>query len=662
MKLKKIVSLICIFVIFNMTISSSYGMMDMGIQKQENSISELATAELWVKSSDEPASFLAYNHVYTDSYKSELSAVQKTYYEKLQSAYLGSDGMPNGNASAISFSPANAINLTVNSDGSLTTESKTIVSGIYNDIAYAYFAFMNDHPEVFWAGGVEYGVNYSYQSTGEGKITKIRITPELKYANAVNDTEAFVSGVNQAVTAIKAKRTGTDAYSTVKAIHDYLCEKVSYNDEAVKYPENYMSAHTAAPVFTETKPSVVCEGYGKSFKILCDAFDVPCATIIGTGKSEAHLWNYVKIDGNWYAVDVTWDDQSSIVYTYFLAGENGMSDHTPNPKGFSSKGTVSFAYPVLNSTGYKSSSTEDSCSHSWNSGKTTKYATCTADGVITYTCTICKDTKTETIPKIASQKLSVTKYVYSGSTKKPTVTVKDSAGNELVNGTDYTLPASYGKKSVGRYAVTITYKGKYSGTKTLYFTIVPKAPATASANLSSASQTSGYDDIKFKWDPSTGASGYNVYYKKSSASSYTFYKAVTGTSVTKKNLSDGVKYTFKVVPYYKDANGTKYSSTKQYKTASVYTLKKISQPTVTKSGTKVKVKWKNISGETGYQISQSTSKTGTKIVATYKTTNGTYKTVSATKGKTYYYKVRAYKVVDGKKIYGPWSEVRKYKR
>ena len=80
------------------------------------------------------------------------------------------------------------------------------------------------------------------------------------------------------------------------------------------------------------------------------------------------------------------------------------------------------------------------------------------------------------------------------------------------------------------------------------------------------------------------------------------------------------------------------------------------------AGKKVKVSWTNINGETGYQISQSTSKTGTKIVATYKTTSGKYKTVSATKGKTYYYKVRAYRVVGNTKICGPWSSVVKYKR
>ena len=76
---------------------------------------------------------------------------------------------------------------------------------------------------------------------------------------------------------------------------------------------------------------------------------------------------------------------------------------------------------------------------------------------------------------------------------------------------------------------------------------------------------------------------------------------------------------------------------------------------------KTKVKWKDIPGQSGYQISKSTKKTGTNIVSTYKTTGGTSKKLDAKTHKTYYYKVRAYKVVGDKKIYGPWSDVKAYK-
>jgi len=184
------------------------------------------------------------------------------------------------------------------------------------------------------------------------------------------------------------------------------------------------------------------------------------------------------------------------------------------------------------------------------------------------------------------------------------------------------------------------------------------APTSVTAKLRRVS--GGYDDVVFSWSKVKGASGYYVYYKKSTSKSYAQLTRTTGTTVTKKNLTDGAKYYFKVVPYVK-VGDDRYQSDK-YKTASIYTLKKVATPKVTKSGSKVRVKWTNISGESGYQISKSTKKTGTKIVSTYKTTKGTYKKITAKKGTKYYYKVRAYKLVDGKKVYGPWSSVKSYRR
>ena len=259
--------------------------------------------------------------------------------------------------------------------------------------------------------------------------------------------------------------------------------------------------------------------------------------------------------------------------------------------------------------------------------------------------------------KVDSLKLSYEKATYTGkSIKPPVLTIKNHKGDLLVNKRDYDVTGLTDKKSVGTYKVTVTFKGDYTGTRVLYFTIVPKVPSKAEAILY------GPSSVKFSWNKATGASGYYVYYKKSTAKSYTYLMKTTGTYVKKSGLTNGVKYYFKVVPYYYSSSNKASYKSDGYRTDSIYTLKKVSTPKIYKSGTKVKVKWENISGESGYQISKSTKKTGTSIVSTYQTTTGTYRIIDAKKGQTYYYKVRAYKVVDGKRIYGQWSNVKAYKR
>ncbi|HIY34586.1 MAG TPA: leucine-rich repeat protein, partial [Candidatus Eubacterium faecigallinarum] len=122
-------------------------------------------------------------------------------------------------------------------------------------------------------------------------------------------------------------------------------------------------------------------------------------------------------------------------------------------------------------------------SHDYGNGTVTKPATTSSAGTITYTCS-CGDIKTETIAKISSAKLSKTSYTYDGNEKNPTVTIKDVVNNVLVNGTDYTLTYDADRTNVGTYNVTITYKGNYSGTDTVSFTVIEQIPERCTPNLS----------------------------------------------------------------------------------------------------------------------------------------------------------------------------------
>lgn len=319
---------------------------------------------------------------------------------------------------------------------------------------------------------------------------------------------------------------------------------------------------------------------------------------------------------------------------------------------------------------------EDTHVCTWDEGKITTKPTCTEKGVKTYRCTSekCDKTKTEEVAPLGHTEVidkavdatctetGLTEGNHCSVCNKVLIAQKETAAlghTEVID-----------KEVAATYASTGLTEGKHCGVCGEVLTAQKEIPvlvysgksSKATADLSTAK--SGYDNVKVSWNKVAGAAGYVIKYKKSSESKWSSATVKNTTSYTTGNLTAGVKYEFRVYPYITDS-GKNYVSN-QYTSGSVYTLKKISTPKVKRSGNKVKVSWTNINGESGYQISKSTKKSGTSVVATYKTTTGKSKTITAKKGKKYYYKVRAYKNVKvGSKIYkvyGPWSNVKAYKR
>ncbi len=196
----------------------------------------------------------------------------------------------------------------------------------------------------------------------------------------------------------------------------------------------------------------------------------------------------------------------------------------------------------------------------------TKAATLSSNGKTAVKCSDCgvvDSTSTVYSPKTIS--LSATSYVYNGKVKTPSVTVKDSKGKTLKKDTDYTVKYASGRKSTGKYSVTITFKGKYSGKKTLYFTIAP-------ANVTLSKVTAGSKSATVTWKTTTGASGYQVMYSISSGFKSAKTATVSGSSSKKttiKKLTKGKKYYFKVRAY-KTVDGKKvYSSWSSVKSVKI---------------------------------------------------------------------------------------------
>lgn len=275
-------------------------------------------------------------------------------------------------------------------------------------------------------------------------------------------------------------------------------------------------------------------------------------------------------------------------------------------------------------------------------------ATCTMEGVREYICTLCNDIKTETIaakghdyktaitkattskngssvtkcsvcgnikantsiayPKAVS--LSASSYTYDGKAKKPTITVKDSAG-KTIGSSNYTVIYS-GNTNVGTATVKITFKGNYSGTISKTFKINPK-------NTSISSVTAQYKGFTVKWSKqATQTTGYQIQY--STASDFNNAKTVTissnGTvSKTVTGLTAKKKYyirirTYKTVSgtkYYSSWSGSKNVTTSSYPTtialsATSYTYDgKAKKPSVTvkNNGTKINSKYYTVSYSSG---------------------------------------------------------------
>ncbi len=153
------------------------------------------------------------------------------------------------------------------------------------------------------------------------------------------------------------KTSGKTDYQKVKAIHDFICDTVTYDN----YSSNYRAEYYG--LFEPYR--FVCQGYTVLFDKMCEEAGVTSYIMSGTGDDGrgnwgSHAWNFVKIEENWYFIDVTWDDaywdagkQYTQKYPYFLLDEaQFMKEHSPEAF-FSGKEVypaicVSPGYQVLN--------------------------------------------------------------------------------------------------------------------------------------------------------------------------------------------------------------------------------------------------------------------------------------------------------------------------
>ena len=261
-------------------------------------------------------------------------------------------------------------------------------------------------------------------------------------------------------------------------------------------------------------------------------------------------------------------------------------------------------------------------------------------------------TKSKTISISSATVSNIKDKSYTGKEQTQDMVVSVN-GKTLEKNKDYTVKYS-NNKSVGTATITITGKGNYTGEKKVTFKIYPGK--VTGQKVSSIEKTS----LKIKWDKVSGVTGYKIYRSTSKNGTYKCVATVSSKNNTYTNtgLITGTTYYYKIRAYKTVGNENiygSYSTIFSGKTKGLSQVKNLKQTVAEK--TSVKLSWSKVSNASGYRVYRSTSKDGTyKLVADLSGSSKTsYTNKNLSPGKTYYYKVRAYKKVGSNRDYGSYS-------
>lgn len=229
--------------------------------------------------------------------------------------------------------------------------------GIEKSFQDAWDAFMTDKCEYFYLDSSK--VCLLTKTTTLGKNTNYEF-----FIGKGDNATYFIEGINTKEQIEQRKKeldrvadkiingASGNNYQKLKYVHDYIIENTEYG--------SVNSVNGSNVYGCLVRGDAICEGYARAFKYLLDKMDIPCILVAGDaiddkGKTERHAWNYVFINNNWYAIDVTWDDPviigngrvtDEIKYRYFLKGKSTMKkDHTCIGQ-ITKEGKI-FEYPVL---------------------------------------------------------------------------------------------------------------------------------------------------------------------------------------------------------------------------------------------------------------------------------------------------------------------------
>lgn len=113
-------------------------------------------------------------------------------------------------------------------------------------------------------------------------------------------------------------------YEKVEYFHDYMISNYTYDFAAIPYNENSVTRFSYSPYGLLKRGMGVCAGYAELYTMFMTACGIESHVVESYQLN--HEWNIVKLDGDWYYVDVTWDGNVSYLHgrdskTFFLKTE-----------------------------------------------------------------------------------------------------------------------------------------------------------------------------------------------------------------------------------------------------------------------------------------------------------------------------------------------------
>ncbi|MBW7573221.1 transglutaminase domain-containing protein [Caproiciproducens faecalis] len=212
------------------------------------------------------------------------------------------------------FQGAYQISASTTSEGYYPIQKITVSDSTLSEaqLRLILLAFLNDNPQIFWLANA-----YSYAYANNNTYIQL-----YSVASQPNCT-AMIQKMNQKVSAvISAMPAGLSELDRELYLFHYIAQNCTYNDAAVTNTGIWQAFSSYGVLIDGT---AVCEGYSRAMQLLSSYAGLQCMLLSGQSSGVNHMWNVIKIDGNWYHLDTTWGDSNTEVYNYFNLNDTAIA-------------------------------------------------------------------------------------------------------------------------------------------------------------------------------------------------------------------------------------------------------------------------------------------------------------------------------------------------